>query len=117
METQADFVIRLSNDARCHFHKNKTPRHYTIKKYNTMVHGEMGYLGWVIEKVRKNYFWLCLPKDLTDKANVSHLADKSGDGRIYQRGKKDASFYIVRNSRGEDYQNAVRAVSAIKEVR
>ncbi|MDP1833091.1 MAG: hypothetical protein Q8K67_13615 [Geothrix sp.] len=79
----------------------------------------MGVFAWVRERKRKNVFGISTYKILGDKCNVSNLADKVVPGLIFIPKKKDAVegtgivFYVLKGSKGKDYEKAVKAIMAI----
>jgi hypothetical protein len=115
METLADFVARLIKDVGCYYHENN-PHHYSIKKYDTMIRKEMGNLGWIGGKKKIDIFWIASPKQYADKAKLTHLDyDEIKHNNIYA--KEGVGFFVKRDSHGKDYQKAVKALKAIKDVR
>ncbi len=108
MEFIEEFVARLTKDVGCYNHKTKY--RYSLKKYESG-----GIFGWVGEKERENIFFIASPKELADKANVTRLAKEKKPNNIF--GKPGVGFLVQRDSQGEDYNNAVQALKAIKNIR
>ena len=111
METLSNFVNRFCASVGCYSHPNQSTTQYSLKKYNNMQSLHMGVFGWVRELKRKRCFEFSSYKDLGDKANVSQLADLIK--LRYQWEKEGILFYVEYDSKGEDYQRAVRAARAI----
>jgi len=116
METLEDFVVRLSNDVGCYYHKTKKSRYYTIKKYNSNYRGQMGHFGWVDELIRDGIFRIESYKDKADKVNVTKFADAVKKNRIYQKGVDGVLFYVKKESHGDDYQKAMTSLKAIVDL-
>ena len=115
METLEQFVERFSNSVGCFFHKNKKPNQYSIKKYDTMNPRKMVNIGWICEYVRKNIFYICTYDEYADKAKVTQLAMKEKH-TIFQR-DVNTTFYVKKDSYGDDYKKAVTALKAIMNVK
>ena len=111
METLENFVKRFCHSVGCYSHPNKTPRQYSLKKYNTSRPKHMGVFGWVRELKRKKLFEVSSYVELGDKTGISHLADCNKEN--YQYGKDGILFYIQPESKGYDYQKTVKAIKAI----
>ena len=118
METLEEFIPRLTERVRCFFHKCKSER-YSLKKADTNLKGRMGVFAWVEERKKDNKFEIGSYKNLGDKSNVTHLADKIVLGANFVSKKQDfgqgtgITFYVQKDSRGPDYEKAVEALKAI----
>jgi hypothetical protein len=108
MEFIEEFVSRLTKDVGCYNHKTKY--RYSLKKYET---GSI--FGWVGEKKGEDIFFIASLKKLADKANVTKLANEIRPNNIF--GKPGVGFLVQRDSQGEDYDNAVKALRAIKDIK
>src|SRR3974377_476900 len=106
MESLEDFVVRLSKDVGCYYHKTKKSRYYTIKKYNSMDHGKMGHFGWIDELIRKRVFRIESYKDMADKVKVTDLSDEIKKNRHFQKGVDAVIFYVQNGSHENDYKKA-----------
>ena len=118
METLGEFIPRLTKRVRCFYHKCKSGV-YSLKKADTNLKGRMGVFAWVRELRRDDKFEISTYKKLGDKSNVTHLADKIVPGMHYVSKKQDVGegtgivYYVQKDSRGPDYDKAVKALKAI----
>jgi hypothetical protein len=115
METLADFVMRLSKDVGCYYHLIPSGDWYTFKKHDSNEKGQMGVFGYVKELKRKDLFLVDIIYDFAKKAKVDHLANKLKDNINWN--KPGILFYVKKDSHGSDYNKAVTALKAIKDVR
>lgn len=110
MESLSTFVKRFCSSVGCYSHANRSANQYSLKKYDTHERLRMGVFGWVRELKQKGIFEVSLYKDLGDQAGVSRLADLVKPRWIWK--KEGIIFYVKPDSKGNDYQNAVRASKA-----
>ena len=111
MENLRNFVKRFCLSVGCYYHPNQSPSQYSLKKYDTDQRLHMGVFGWVRELKRKGIFEVSSYKDLGDKARVNHLADEVK--ARFQWEEEGIVFYVNLDSKGNDYQKAVKALKAI----
>jgi len=104
----------------CYYHHTSKAPLYSLKKYDTNERGKMGVFGWVNELKRKNSFKVDTYWYLADKAGVAQLADDIKEGMIYVSKKDDLegkgigiSIFVENGSAGEDYQKAVKVLTAV----
>ena len=118
METLKEFIPRLTERVRCFYHKCKSEM-YSLKKADTNLKGRMGVFAWARELRRDDKFEISTYKTLGDKSNVTHLADKIVPGMMFVSKKQDVGegtgivYYVLKDSRGPDYEKAVEALKAI----
>ena len=118
MEPLEDFVDRLTEKVMCYYHKCKSHM-YSLKKVDTNLKGRMGVFAWVRELRRDKLFEISTYKKFGDKSNVTNLADKIVPGMHFISKKHDDGegtgivFYVQKDSKGKDYEKAVKALKAI----
>ena len=120
MESLKGFVGRVSESIGCYYHLTGGG-YYSLKKFESDQKGQMDVFGWVREIKRGDLFRIETYECLGDRAGVSGLADEVKEGRYFISKKKDPdgkgtgiSFNVRKDSHGEDYRKAVRALRAIR---
>ncbi len=113
-ERDEDFIRQLSGDIGC-FYRKASERTYSLNKCDSDTHGEMGVFAWV-HKESEGYFWVTTRRVWVEEAKTSALAGGRASGmtcfpRDAQHG--DSVCFDTRDG----YQNAVRALRLINEVR
>ena len=111
METMADFVARLSNDVGCYYHQLRSGL-YPLKRNNTMQRGNMDVFGFV--KELRDRFRIHTSEDAANTAGVLHLFDGTRERLWF--GRTGAFIYVMKASTGKDYEKAVTAFKAIKDI-
>ncbi len=112
METLAEFVARLSRDVGCYYHYIEASTLYPLKRNNTIQSGEMGVFAFV--KKSRDRFRIHTSEADAETAKVIHLFDDTRE-RLWWL-ETGAFIYVRRDSFGEDYQKAVTAFTAIKNL-
>jgi len=74
IEQDEDFVKQLAKDIGCYYCK-ANDRTYSLNKFKSDVHGEMGVFGWV-HKEEKDYFWVATRKIWIEQARAKADAGK-----------------------------------------
>lgn len=113
-EEDEDFISKLAKDIGCYYCK-ANERTYNLNKCDSDIHSEMGVFAWV-HKEDEDYFWVATRKVWVEEAKTSALAGGKASGiacfpRDAQHG--DSVCFDTRDG----YQNAVRALRLINEVR
>jgi hypothetical protein len=111
METLADFVARLSKDVGCYYHLLPLGA-YALKRNNTMQRGQMGVFGFI--RKMGDVFRIHTSEETTIAAGIHHLFDGTINKLFF--GSPGSYIYLINNSIGEDYQRAVTAFTAIKNL-
>jgi hypothetical protein len=111
-----DFITRLTGDISCYSHQRKSPREYSIKKYNTMKPGDMGHFATVYDKPGRGQFKIITKEWLTDdECKQNGILGRWGYG-TEPNGTKQLGivFYVNKGSRGGDYQQVLRCLRIVK---
>ena len=114
METLHEFVERLSKNVGCYSHPCKSGI-VSLKKNKTSLHGYMGVFAWVLELKRKGIFMIGTYKDLAVKAGVYDLSN--GEKPRMNWNDTGIFFFVKKDSKENDFQNAVKALTAILKIK
>jgi hypothetical protein len=112
METLEDFVARLSKDVGCYYHLLPGGSH-PIKRNNTRQRGQMGVFGFVEKGGGR--FRIRTFEDAASRAGVIDLFDENSANGIF--GSSAAIIFARNGSKGDDYKKAVKALTAIKDLK
>lgn len=114
METLNEFVERLSKNVGCYSHPGKSGI-VSLKKNKTSIHGDMKVFAWVLELKRKGIFKVVTYKDLAEKAGVDELAD--GEKPKMNWVHTGIFFFVKKDSKTDDFNRAVTALTAILKIK
>ncbi len=114
-EQDESFVKQLAKDIGCHYSK-ANDRTYSLNKFSSDVHGEMGVFAWV-HKEENDYFWVATRKIWIEQARAKADAGKKALKigclpRDIQRGEDSVSF-----DTRDSYQKTVSSLSLINKMR
>lgn len=110
METLHEFAKILSKNLGCYSHQCKSGI-VSLKKNKTNLHGDMGVFAWIRELKGKGIFEISTYKDLAEKAGVCDLS--SGEKPRMHWNDTGIFFFVERDRKDTDYQNALKALIAI----
>lgn len=114
METLENFVQRFSRSVGCYYKKNKSS--CSLLKYDSHYRNHMGVFGWVSERTTMGLFVVSTYEYLVDAQAIAE-ADGRRPGAHFVSKRNDRqgnatglSYRVRRDSRGDDYDEAVRAL-------
>jgi hypothetical protein len=115
IEQDESFVKQLAKDIGCHYSK-ANDHTYSLNKFNSEVHGEMGVFAWV-HKEEKDYFWVATRKIWIEAARIKADAGKKTLKigclpRDTQHGEDSVSL-----DTRDSYQNTVSSLRLINSMR
>jgi hypothetical protein len=114
-EQDESFIKQLAKDIGCHYYK-ANERTYSLNKFNSDIHGEMGVFAWV-HKEENDYYWVATRKiwieEAKAKANAGRKISRTGClPRDIQHAEDSVSFDTKDN-----YQNTVSSLRLINKMR
>lgn len=117
METLSGFVARLTKAIPCYSHPRKDSKGISLKKNNTMKHGDMGHFATVYDRPTKGDFKI-IAKEWLANAWCKMAANK-GSPKSFGNNPNNPKhagliFYVKKDSIGQDYQNALQALTIIR---
>jgi hypothetical protein len=112
METLEDFAQRVSNQAKCYFHKTQSGI-ISLKKFDNNDKRNMGCLGWISELKKRDLFRFETSKEKAVKAGVKDNFDAEKENMVYT--EPGLVLYIGRGSFEEDFKSLITSIIAIME--
>ena len=73
-EQDESFIKQLAKDVGCHYCKANV-RTYSLNKFNSDIHGEMGVFAWV-HKEEQDYYWVATRKIWIEEARAKANAGR-----------------------------------------
>ncbi len=113
-EQDESFIKQLAKDVGCHYYK-ANERTYSLNKFNSDIHSEMGVFAWV-HKEDRDYFWVATRKVWVEEAMARALVGRKSPAGCFPRDNQHAEDSVCFNMR-DDYQKTVRALSLINKGR
>jgi len=114
-EQDEDFVKKLAGDVGCHYSK-ANERTYSLNKFNSDIHGEMGVFAWV-HKEDRDFFWVATRKIWVEEARAKALAGRKMSGlNCFPRDTQHAEDSVCFNTQ-DDYQKTVSVLRLINNGR
>lgn len=111
-EQDVDFINKLAGDIGCHFFK-ANERTYSLNKFASDVHGEMGVFAWV-HKEGNDCFWISTRKIWVEAARARVTAGRNLN--CFARDTRQAEDSVSFNTQ-DDYDKTVSALRMINQVR
>ena len=115
VEQDENFIKQLAKDIGCHYCK-ANERTYSLNKFNSGIHGEMGVFAWV-HKEEKDYFWVATRKTWIEqaraKANAGKKTLKMG---CFPRDAQHAEDSVSFDTK-DSYQKTVSSLRLINKMR
>ncbi|MHB8105421.1 MAG: hypothetical protein ACYDG5_07790 [Dehalococcoidales bacterium] len=109
------FIQQLAKDIGCHYCK-ANERTYSLNKFASAVHGEMGVFGWV-HKEDTDYFWVATRKIWVEAARAKALSGrKKSTVSCFSRDTQHADDSVSYDTKN-DYQKAVSSLKLINKMR
>jgi hypothetical protein len=114
-EQDEDFIKKLAKDIGCHYCK-ANERTYSLNKFKSAIHGEMGVFGWV-HKEESNYFWVSTRKIWVENARAKALASrKKSTVSCFSRDTQHADDSVSFDTKN-DYLKTVSTLKLINKMR
>ena len=113
-EQDEGFIGKLAKDIGCYYCK-ANERTYNLNKCDSDIQSEMGVFAWV-HKEGEDYFWVATRKVWAEEAKTSALAGGKASGINCFPGDGQDGDSLCFDTR-DGYQNAVRALRLINEMR
>jgi hypothetical protein len=114
-EHDEDFIKQLAKDIGCHYCK-ANERTYSLNKFKSAVHGEMGVFGWV-HKEEDDYFWVATRKIWVEAAKAKALAGrKKSTISCFTRDIQHADDSVSYDTKN-DYLKTVSSLKLINKMR
>ena len=117
METLIDFIERITRDIPCYSHPRVETKGISLKKYNTMKHGEMGHFATVYERPTFRDFNIIVKEYLADnrsKGDANKRAPRSFGNDPSNPKHAGLVFYVEKDSTGQDYQRVFHCLQVIR---
>lgn len=109
-----DFIRQISEDIGCYYRK-ASERTYSMNKYDSDIHGEMGVFAWV-HKESEDYFWVTTRRVWVAEAKASTIGvDRVSGTNCFPRDAQNGDSVILDTRDG--YQKTVGVLKLISRVR
>ena len=114
-EQDEDFIKKLAGDIGCHYSK-ANERTYSLNKFNSDIHGEMGVFAWV-HKEETDCFWISTRKIWVEAAKAKVLAGRKASGiNCFPRNTQHAEDSVIFDTK-DGYQKTISALKLINKMR
>jgi hypothetical protein len=114
-EQDESFIKQLAKDVGCHYCKANV-RTYSLNKFNSDIHGEMGVFAWV-HKEEKDYFWVATRKIWIEAAKAKAIAGrKKSKPSCFPRDIQHADDSVSFDTK-DNYEKTVSSLKLINKMR
>ncbi len=109
------FIKQLAKDIGCHYSK-ANPRTYSLNRFNSAVHGEMGVFAWV-HKENDNYFWVATRKIWIEAARAkANAGRKKSSASCFPRDTQHADDSVSFDTK-DNYEKTVSSLKLVCKLR